>query len=349
MFAQGGVTCAGGDYQAGAPGAVPAGCRSARWGLATALLAVHVSGCGRLAIYAGSTVTTGTQDTFLVAMVERGHGLSAHRLANVDVCFHAGGKELACTRTDEVGYAVAVGRIPAGTRTLEARANVKGHDLEAQAEVLNRPPGRTILVCDVDGTISQTDFRALVSSVLSEKDIKSRAVPDAAETLQHLSRQYNIVYLTDRPVYLHYQSHRWLSDHGFPPAPVICAPDLRISRKVLEYKRTIIAKLKQLYPDALIGFGNEETDAEAYAAEGMLAIMIDDGKHRHFRSDALFLRTWNRVRQFFDANNDVLRDPSRLRTLMSEGQVPFLFAEQTGSHAVTGKEPPTRGGGASGR
>ena len=298
--------------------------RSALWGLTTVLLALQVGGCGRLAIYAGNTVTTGEQDTFLVAMVERGHGLLAHRLANVEVCFHAGGKELARTRTDEVGYAVAVGRIPPGARTLEARASVNGHALQAQAEVLNRPPGRTILVCDVDGTISQTDFHALVSSVLNEKDIKSRAVPDAAETLQRLSRQYNIVYLTDRPVYLHNQSYKWLSDHGFPSAPVICAPDLRISRKVLQYKRTIIAKLKELYPDALIGFGNEETDAEAYAAEGMLAIMIDDGKNRHFRSDALFLRTWSRVRQFFDANNDVLRDPSRLRTLMAEGGLPFM-------------------------
>jgi phosphatidate phosphatase APP1 len=282
-----------------------------------------MGGCGRPALYVGNTVTTGEQDTFLVAMVERGHGLLADRLANVEVCFHADGREIACTRTDEVGYAVAVGRIPAGARTLEARASVKGRALQAQAEVLNRPPGRTILVCDVDGTISQTDFTALVSSVLNEKDIKARAVPDAAETLQHLSREYNIVYLTVRPVYLHYQSHKWLSDHGFPSAPVICAPDLQISRKVLEYKRTIIAKLKELYPDALIGIGNEETDAEAYASGGMMAIMIDDGNHRQFRSDALLLRTWSRVRQFFDANRDVLRDPARLRTAMSEGGSPF--------------------------
>jgi hypothetical protein len=308
---------------AGAGIPIPSGARSALCGLTTVLLALHGGGCGRLAIYAGNTVSTGKQDTFLVAMVERGHGLTAHRLSNVEVCFHSGGKELACTRTDQVGYAVATGRIPPGARSLEARASVKGHALQAQAQVLHRPPGRTILVCDVDGTISQSDYHALVSSVLSEKDIKSRAVPDAAETLQRLSRQYNIVYLTDRPVYLHYQSYRWLSDHGFPSAPVICAPDLRISKNVLEYKRTIIAKLKELYPDALIGFGNEETDAEAYAAEGMLAIMIDDGKNRHFRSDALFLRTWSRVRQFFEANDDVLRDPSRLRTFLSEGGLAF--------------------------
>ena len=39
--------------------------------------------------------------------------------------------------------------------------------------------------------------------------------------------------------------------------------------------------------------------------------------------DALFLRTWNRVRGFFDANSDLLRDPSRLRSLISRGELPF--------------------------
>jgi hypothetical protein len=160
--------------------------------------------------------------------------------------------------------------------------------------------------------------------VMGHTDIPSPALPDAAEALQCLSKQYNIIYLTDRPVYLRQVSYKWLSDHGFPPGPVICTPDLRTSREVLQFKQKIIGKVKKLYPDTLIGFGNEETDAEAYAASGMLAIMIDDGKHRHFRSDALYLRTWSRLRQFFDDNHDVLRDPLQLQTLMSQGRLPFI-------------------------
>lgn len=288
------------------------------------MLALLLGGCGRLAIYAGNTVTTGEQDTFLPALVERGRGFFAHRLAHVEVSFYAGGKEIARALTDEVGFAVAVGRIPRGARTLEVRANVNGHALQSEGEVLSWQPGRTVLVCDVDGTISQSDLGTLVHTVLGHTDIKSPAFPDAAEALQSLSKQYNIIYLTDRPVYLRQVSYKWLSDHGFPPGPVICTPDLRTSREVLKFKQKIIGKMKKLYPDTLIGFGNEETDAEAYAANDMLAIMIDDGKHRRFRSDALYLRTWSRLRQFFDENHDVLRDPARLRTLKSQDRLPFI-------------------------
>lgn len=294
---------------------------------ATVLLALCAGGCDRPAIYAGNTVTTGEQDTFLPALVEHGRGFFAHRLANVEVSFYADGKELARALTDEVGFAVAVGRIPPGAHTLQVRANVNGRTLQAEGEVLSWQPGRTVLVCDVDGTISQSDLGTLVHTVLGHTDIKSPAFPDAAEALQSLSKQYCIVYLTDRPIYLRQVSYKWLSDHGFPSGPVICTPDLRTSREVLQFKQKIIGKVKKLYPNTLIGFGNEETDAEAYARNDMLAIMIDDGKHRRFRSDALYLRTWSRIRQFFDDNLDVLRDPSQLRALMSRGRLPFIPPE----------------------
>jgi hypothetical protein len=51
----------------------------------------------------------------------------------------------------------------------------------------------------------------------------------------------------------------------------------------------------------------------------LLAIMMDDGKHRRFGSQAIPLRTWNHVRQLLEANNDILSDPERARILLSEG------------------------------
>jgi hypothetical protein len=69
----------------------------------------------------------------------------------------------------------------------------------------------------------------------------------------------------------------------------------------------------------LIGVGNAETDSQAYTASGLLALMIDDGKERHFRSQAIPMRSWEQVKQFFEANHDLLRDPTRLRKLVSEG------------------------------
>ncbi|HUN80855.1 MAG TPA: hypothetical protein VMV81_05020, partial [Phycisphaerae bacterium] len=140
-------------------------------------------------------------------------------------------------------------------------------------------------------------------------------------------KQCNIVYLTDRPIYIRRVTYKWLDDHGFPVGPVICTPNLRTSEEALQFKQGIIDKLKKLYSNALIGFGNEEHDADAYIRNGMLAIMIADGRHGPFRPDAFYLRTWSRIGQFFDENNDLLRDPSRLRALMSDGRLPFKAPE----------------------
>jgi len=258
----------------------------------------------------------GDRDTFLVALVERGQGVFAGRVDAVEVSFHAGGKELGRARTDRNGYAVAIGRIPLGVDTIEARAGLAGLALTSQARVLTWKPDRTIIVCDIDGTVSDTDVHTLLHD---QRDTGSRPLPRAAQTLQSLSGRYNLCFLTGRPVFLYTKTYEWLKDNTFPEAPVILAPNLRDAKDVESFKQRTIAMAKRLYPDALIGIGNAETDSQAYTAEGMLAIMIDDGKNRRFRSEAIALQTWNRVRQFFDANHDLLTDPSRLRSFLEAG------------------------------
>jgi hypothetical protein len=292
------------------------------------LTAWLVSGCGRPALHCGNTVTMRDHDTLLAALVERGTGLFAGRLHGVEVSFHAEGKELGRARTDKSGYAVTVGRLPVGTRSLEARCTLDGHTLTSQGKVLSWEPGRTIVICDIDGTISDTDYDDLF---FKHWDTESKPLPGAPQTLQRLSKGYNLLFLTGRPVAWYAKTHKWLDDHGFPAAPVVLAPTLRSAVHVKRYKAEAIARVKRLYPDALIGIGNAQTDSEVYTAEGVLAIMIDDGKERRFRSEAIALRTWRRVREFFDANHDILSDPSQTRTLLSEGG--FLLYPQPPIHA----------------
>ncbi len=117
---------------------------------------------------------------------------------------------------------------------------------------------------------------------------------------------------------------------GYVPVPhgaVIFAPDLREAAAVQQYKSDVIAKVRTLYPDALIGIGNAETDTGAYTDERMLSIMVDDGKNRRFRPQAIVLRTWSRIRQFFDANDGLLSSPARLRKLVSQGGL-ILYPQQ---------------------
>ena len=318
-----GASADGNGLAAGTRAAMPGGL----WAvpvLAAVLTALLAGGCGRPELLCGNTVVMGDQDTVLLAMVKREHGVFAERLRDVEVGFYAGDQQLARTRTDDRGFAVAVGRLPAGARSLEARASVDGHAMASQGQVLVWEPGRPIVVCDIDGTISDTDYQTLV---FKQEDRGSEPLPDAAETLQKLSKQYNILFITARPVFLRDKTRQWLQQHGFPLSPVIYTPELRDMRMVEQYKQRVISRLMQLYPDLLIGIGNAETDSQAYTSDGMLAVMIDDGENRRFRSEAIALRTWKRVAQFFEVNQDVLSSPSRLRTLLSEGGL-VLYPQQ---------------------
>ena len=304
-----------GDSAATDNGATP-GVRSAVSTLAVILIACQVGGCGRPALHCGNTVTMGDRDTFLTALMERGGGLFAGRLEGVEVSFHAGGEEIARARTDKLGYAIAVGRVPSGARKVEARTTFDHRVMKSQGNVYSWEEGRTILVCDIDGTISETDVAALL---FDRWDTESRPLPGAAETLRSLSKRYNLMFLTGRPVAWRDKTYKWLEDEGFPAAPAVLAPDLRDAENVEQFKARTISTLRKLYPNVLIGIGNAETDSQAYTASGLLALMIDDGKERRFRSEAVPMRSWKQIQQFFEANQELLSDPARLRSLLSDG------------------------------
>jgi len=261
-------------------------------------------------------VAVADRDTFLVALLERGSGLFAHRLGGVEVVFHAGGEELGRARTDKDGYAVAIGRLPAGARKLEARATFAGHPLVAESDIYSWEEGRTIILCDIDGTVAETATRALL---FHRQDTESRPLPGAAQTLHDLVGEYSLVFMTARPVAWYQKTHEWLVESGFPDAPVVLAPSVRSALSAEQYKSSTIAMIRKLFPDALIGIGNAETDSLAYTANGLLALMIDDGKKRRFRSEAVPMRSWKQVQEFFTANRDVLSNPKRLRALLADG------------------------------
>jgi phosphatidate phosphatase APP1 len=258
----------------------------------------------------------GDRDTFLAALVERGDGLLAGRMEGVEVVFRAGGEEIGRARTDELGHALTTARLPAGTREIEARAAFDRRVLKARGEVYVWKEGRTILVCDIDGTVAETDVDTLL---FDRWDTESRPLPGAPEALQRLSEGYNLLFLTGRPIAWHAKTYKWLEDHGFPAAPAVLAPHVRDAVKLEEFKARTISMLRKLYPNALIGIGNAEADSQAYTASGLLALVIDDGKERRFRPEVVPLRSWNQVQQFFDANHEVLSDPDKLRSFLSEG------------------------------
>jgi hypothetical protein len=280
------------------------------------LLASVVGGCAQPILHCNTTCRIGEQETFLAAVIERGNGLFSPRCHGIEVSFLAGGKKIGSAVTDKLGYAIATGRIPASANTFEAQADLGGRSLRSEAQALSWQPHRTMIVCDIDGTVSQTDVYTLV---VDHWDTGSLPLPEAPETLRALAERYNILFLTGRPLAWRAKTVKWLDDHGFPAAPVVLAPDMHDVEHVAQFKEQVITLVQRLYPEARIGIGNAVTDSEAYTSKGMLAIMMDDGKHRRFGAQAIPVRSWTQIRQLIDANNDILSDPERARKLLSEG------------------------------
>jgi hypothetical protein len=291
--------------------------RLRRWvAAALALFASILAGCGQPTLTLNDAVTIAGCQTPIEALVEHRSPLGdVDQLLGIEVRFFADGAPLGAEKTDRRGFARHCCFVPAETKRIEARATVDGVDVTGQGRLYQWDPTRTILVCDIDETISETRYSTLLDDM--EADTGSAPLPDSSATLQALAGRFNIVYMTARPRWLLEKTRRWLVDHGFPDAPVVTAPTLAEALGVQKFKGGQIEEWRTLADHLLIGIGNAETDSEAYAANGLLTIIIDDDDTDDFRAHAVVLRNWAMVGDFFDANRAELEDAERLRQIIA--------------------------------
>jgi phosphoglycolate phosphatase-like HAD superfamily hydrolase len=80
--------------------------------------------------------------------------------------------------------------------------------------------------------------------------------------------------VTGRKRYLKEKTKRWLRMKGFPPAPVFFAPGFRSFLSHERFKFELIRRLKASWPNITIGIGDRNSDARAYLANGLRAIII---------------------------------------------------------------------------
>ncbi len=285
--------------------------------IVTALLSA--AGCGAPHLGGSDAFRMEGVPSLLTAYTER-TGLTGgwNVVEGVEVTFLINGKQVASVVTDGDGYAGAKVTLPADVKHFTAQATIDGKQLQHEGVVHQWPRNRTIIVCDIDGTISWTDFERLY---LDKSNVGTKPIDQAVETLQELSGRFNIAYLSARPRILMGLTKEWLDEHGFPPGPLLTASSIDEGIHAERFKEKTIREHKKSAPYILIGIGNLDSDAEAYAANGLLTLIRHKRDDKQFRAHAIVLPDWAYIRTFFAANSELLADPEKLAQAIKEDQV----------------------------
>jgi len=290
-----------------------------RWDILLAWITAAAAGCGGPILSMNDVIRMEGTASLLAAYAERKTLTGSWSpIEGVEVTFWAKQKQAARAVTDKDGYAAAQVQLAPDVKSVKAKATIDGADLSHEGVVHTWPADRTIIVCDIDGTISWTDYEQLF---LHESNKGSTPVEDAHQTLHKLSEHFNIGYLSARPRSLLRLTKQWLQEHDFPYGPVIMASSIDQGIHAERFKTKSIREHRKRVPQILIGIGNLDSDAEAYGANGMLALIRHKADDRAFRAHAIVLPDWAAIREFFDANRKALEDPDKLAKALQEGRM----------------------------
>lgn len=131
------------------------------------------------------------------------------------------------------------------------------------------PKVAAIVVTDVDGTLTASEFAAATSIVGTQPE----AHPGAAALMRRFyQRGYTIHYLTARPEWLGASSRDWLQLKDFPPGVLTTTPykSGAIGDRAMQFKIDEINLVKEktkLVPS--FAFGNKPSDVQAFAEVGI--------------------------------------------------------------------------------
>jgi hypothetical protein len=201
----------------------------------------------------------------------------------IEVEFFADGRRAGAASTGPDGMAAAPLSRP-GT-ILEAR----GGGACAAASIYFFEPGDPILVCDLDGTVSDASALRFWLAPLTS----TRPFPGSAEALRSLSSRARIVYLTARRDLVLEKTRRWLAAFDFPTGPVLCRLWSFAPPSPEAFKTGVLGRLKRDFPGIVAGIGDRSHDARACLAHGIPAVLF---RPRFSVQEARSFESWAEIR-----------------------------------------------------
>jgi len=146
---------------------------------------------------------------------------------------------------------------------------VEGDLTDADGVIAVWPKGMQVVVTDVDGTLTTSDWE-LISDVVFGKD--AVMYPNANTVMNSMvAKDYRIVYLTGRPQVVNRYTRLWLTKHTFPLGVLMLTESITalpptvdgVQKFKTETLSAITANTGAQFP---VGFGNAVTDIGAYQA-----------------------------------------------------------------------------------
>ncbi len=146
---------------------------------------------------------------------------------------------------------------------------VEGDLTDADGVIAVWPKGMQVVVTDVDGTLTTSDWE-LISDVVFGKD--AVMYPDSNTVMNAMiAKDYRIVYLTGRPQVVNRYTRLWLTKHTFPIGVLLLTESIAslpptvdgVQKFKTETLSAIMANTGAQFP---VGFGNAVTDIGAYQA-----------------------------------------------------------------------------------
>ncbi len=226
------------------------------------------------------------------------------RRGGVTIRFSVDGEEIGAAETKADGSAT-VPYTPREEREYRVVATCE-HPREkppftAEGTIFSRSTRKKALILDIDRTL----FASSTLGAIFKRSSAVRPLEGAVEVTRALAHVYDLIVITGRKRYLQGKTRRWFRDKGFPPAPMFFAPPFRPTLSHERFKLTLIRTLRRSWKNISVGIGDRDSDARAYLANGLTAIILRKG--RACPPGAITVPDWESIREVLLEQSDTGR------------------------------------------
>lgn len=172
----------------------------------------------------------------------------------------------------------------------------------AEIVVAAHPADAPMAVVDLDHTLVASGFDEVLAGT-------AEPMADSVRVMRRIAAGHAIIYLTHRPEMFTATTKRWIRKHDYPVGPLLTSTLGEFFSGSGQYKSAALAALAGRYSNLQVGIGDKASDAAAYAANGLRAILII---HPDMMETPEAVRVWIR---------DIRRLPSSVQVVESWTEV----------------------------